>query len=509
MNEPIAPVYHQVGNRHYEVVLGPKGGRAWNRWRLPLVGRHWLRWRGGYNPRTLERERRLADKRPLWWLLGLGGLSLAAPLLPDTLLQVAVVFCVFAAINVVWTLIIGAAGILSFATMATVGLAAYAAAAANVFLGVPWPLMFPVGILVGLIAGGLLALPSTRIDGLYYALLTIGVAEICRVSISQIRALAPANSSINNVGSFIPQEWFLQRPGLLLGFGTAMGLLLLALLLFRLVNSERLGLQLQTAREDEEFAEAVGIDYRRARLHVFLIASAALGFIGAYYAMLYRSISLNVFSLDQMLLMFAMIVIGGMGRAEGAVIGTAIVVVIDRGLIDLGPLRIILIAAVMVAVTLTTHRGLADARAQFRAFRARIRSERRAARTRKGGEVMPEEATEITDKQAIAWRRFDKRLRDRLKALITPELIEEHRADPLGQHSDALARVLNYFRRGEVADKYAILRDGPPDAWEYSVIALSGHPGQPPRVVDDRRYASQDEAFHAVFLLRVNDLLES
>lgn len=509
MTEPIAPVLHKVGNRRHEWVLAPQGGQTWHRRRLPLVGRHFLAWRGGYNAKTLQRERRLADKRPLWWLLGLGGLVVSAPFLPDTLLQVAIVFCVFAAINVIWTLIIGAAGILSFATMATVGLAAYAAAAANVFLGVPWPLMFPVGLIVGLMAGGLLALPSTRIDGLYYALLTIGVAEICRVSISQIRALAPQNSSINNVGSFIPQDWFLQRPGLLLGFSTAFVLLLGALLLFRLVNSERLGLQLQAAREDEEFSEAVGIDYKRARLFVFLIASAALGVIGAYYAMLYRSISLNIFSLDQLLLMFAMIVIGGIGRAEGAVIGTAIVVVIDRALIDLGPLRIILIAAVVIVVTLTTHRGLADVRSQFRAFRHRIRSERRAARTRKGGEVMSEEATEIADKQVIAFRRFDKRLRDRLKTLITPELIEEHRAAPLGPHSDALARVLNYFRRGEMPDKYAILQDGDDGAWSYSVMALSGEPGKPPRVVDDRVYATRDEAYHAVFLLRVNDLLES
>lgn len=509
MTEPIAPVFHKVGNRRHEVVLSPDGASEWRRARVPGLRRHWLKWRGGYNPKTLERERRLADKRPLWWVLGLGALVVAVPFLPNSLVQVAAIFCIFAAINVVWTLIIGAAGILSLATMAVVGLAAYGAAAANVYLGVPWPLMFVVGAGIGLVVGGLLALPSTRIDGLYYALLTIGVAEICRVSISQIRALAPQNSSINNVGSFIPQDWYLQRPGLLLGFASAFGLLLAALLLFRLVNSERLGLLLQSAREDEEFSEAIGIDYKRARLHVFLISSAALGFIGAYYAMFYRSISLNVFSLDQLLLMFAMVVIGGLGRAEGAVIGTAIVVVIDRALIDLGPLRIILIAAVMIAVTLTTHRGLADVRAQFRAWRHRIRSERRATRTRKGGEVMPEEATEIADKQAIAYRRFDKRLRDRLKALITPALIEEHRNAPLGPHSDDLARVLNYFRRGEMPDKYAILQDGPPHAWTYSVMALSGEPGKPPRVVDDKTYATRDEAYHAVFLLRVNDLLES
>jgi len=507
--DPIAPVFYKVGNRQREWKLAVDGAGTWSRGRVPLTRRHWLKWRGGSNPKTLRRERQLVDKRPLWWVLGLGALLVATPFLSDQAISIASIFCFFAAVNVLWTLVIGTAGIFSLATMAVVGLAGYAAAAANVYLGVPWPLMFPVGAAVGLVVGGFLALPSTRLDGLYYALLTLGIAEICRVFVSQIKELAPMNGSINKVDSFIPEAWFLQRPGLLTGFFAAFVLLLLALLVFRLVNSERLGLALQAAREDEAFSEAVGIDYRRARLWVFVISSTALGVVGAFYAQFYRSISLSVFSLDQLMLLFAMIVIGGLGRAEGAVVGTAIVVLIDRGLTDFGPVRIILIAAVVIAVTLTTHHGLTGARDQFRAYRNRKKSERRALRAEKGGEVLPEEATEMPDKQEVYYRLFDKRIRDHLKTLITPELIEEHKARPLGQHSDALDRVLNYFRRGEMPDKYAILREGPMSECTYKIMAFSGVAGYPPRVVDDRHYDTLDEAYHAVFLLRVNDLLES
>ncbi|MCP9630392.1 branched-chain amino acid ABC transporter permease [Rhodopseudomonas palustris] len=501
--------YYQVGRRPHELTLKPAGAAPWARWRVPFTKRHWLAWRGRINPRSLVRERSLDDKRPLWWTLGLGALVVVTPFLSDQGITVASIFCIYAAINVIWTLIIGTAGIFSLATMAVVGLCGYAAAAANVYLGVPWPLLIPIGALVGLVIGAILALPSTRLDGLYYALLTLGVAEICRVFVSQIKALAPSNGSINQVASFIPADWLLKRPGLLLGFAGAFVLLLCALLVFRLVNSERLGILLQSAREDEAFSEAVGIDYRRARLWVFIISSAALGAIGAFYAMFYRSISLTVFSLDQLLVMFAMIVIGGLGRSEGAVIGTAIVVLIDKGLIDLGPLRIILIAAVMVLVATTAHNGLVGVRGQFRNFRNRKKSERRAVRTEKGGEVMPEEATEIADKQQVYYRLFDKRIRDQLKTMITPELIAEHKAKPLGQHSDALDRVLNYFRRAELADKYAIMRVGPYRSCSYKVMAFSGRAGHPPRVVDDKLYATLDEVYHAVFLLRVNDLLES
>ena len=117
--------------------------------------------------------------------------------------------------------------------------------------------MFPDGGLAGLIDGGFLALPSTRPDGSYYTLLTIGFAEICRIFVQKQKPLTPMNGSINNVDSFIPDERFLQRPGLLLGFAGAFALMLLAPPSFRIVNSERLGMLVQTAREDDAFAEAI------------------------------------------------------------------------------------------------------------------------------------------------------------------------------------------------------------------------------------------------------------
>lgn len=69
--------------------------------------------------------------------------------------------------------------------------------------------------------------------------------------------------------------------------------------------------------------------------------------------------------------------------------------------------------------------------------------------------------------------------------------------------------MLNYFRRAELPDKYAIMRVGPYRGCSYKVMAFSGRAGHPPRVVDDKLYATLDEVYHAVFLLRVNDLLES
>jgi branched-chain amino acid transport system permease protein len=67
--------------------------------------------------------------------------------------------------------------------------------------------------------------------------------------------------------------------------------------------------------------------------------------------------------------------------------------------------------------------------------------------------------------------------------------------------------MLNYFRKAPIPDKYAVYCTKPFES--YRVVALSGIPGVPPRVVDDRIYPSLDAAYHAVFLRRVNDLRSS
>ena len=105
------------------------------------------------------------------------------------------------------------------------------------------------------------------------------------------------------------------------------------------------------------------------------------------------------------------------------------------------------------------------------------------------------------------FRRYDKVQRDYLKQLICPEIIEEHRQKPLGQHSEALERVLLYFRRAKMDDKYALHRLGAKGP--FKIIAFSGTRGVSPRIVEDREYASEEEGYHGVFMRRVHDLMES
>ena len=112
------------------------------------------------------------------------------------------------------------------------------------------------------------------------------------------------------------------------------------------------------------------------------------------------------------------------------------------------------------------------------------------------------------DRQLEYFDCFDRRLRTMLRALITDDLIEEHRVRPCGQHSDPLERVLNYFRRAPVAGKLAVLNVGHSTP-AYGLASFSGSRGAAPVINKDPVYDTLNEALHAVFLLRVADLMQA
>lgn len=110
------------------------------------------------------------------------------------------------------------------------------------------------------------------------------------------------------------------------------------------------------------------------------------------------------------------------------------------------------------------------------------------------------------EKEEVIFARFEERTRQVLLDLIDDDLIREHAAKPLGQHSDKLERVITYFRSGAAAGKYVIVCTKLHEEWRIG--QLSGVRGQPPTIVGDERFSSIDAAFHGIFLRRIRELRE-
>ena len=290
-------------------------------------------------------------------------------------------FTVYASANLMWTLVLGTAGIYSFATFAIAGASGYFAGYLSVAHGWPWPAMLVAGIVVGTLLGLAVAVPAVRLRGVYFALLTFGLASLFASYVTVTDAVGGAQG-LYGADSFIPQGELGTRVGALVGSYAGMLLLIVAVVVHRLVDDGRLGLLLRTARESEPFARAIGIDVVRARLAVLAISSAVLGLVGAFYVCFYRGISPAIFDFNTLLLLFAMIVVGGLGSRRGVLLGTAVLLFINQYYLQSGPARLIGIALLMLLVTLFTRRGLIGVPDQLRDWLA-------ARRARRGRDLAP------------------------------------------------------------------------------------------------------------------------
>jgi branched-chain amino acid transport system permease protein len=326
------------------------------------------------------------------WDGGFWGVALVlAAVLPfiftsDYFGTVAVQFAIYASINLMWMLVIGTAGIYSFATVALVGTPAYVAAYAGGaslpgMLNPPTPRALPVvvelliGLAAGAVLGAVISAPAIRLRGVYFALFTIGLAEVGRSIVSSVNYANTlgGNQGLYGATTFKKTTELGTDTGRYIDYFVVLGLLVFCLIVYRLVDGGRLGLLLRAARESEQVAGALGVSIVRARFAVFIISSAVLGLIGGFYVGVYSAISPDIYSFDTLLLLLAMIVVGGLGSAKGVILGTALLLFIREHWSESGAPRFIAIGIIMLAVTLGTTRGLVGFPAQLRSYWQRYR----------------------------------------------------------------------------------------------------------------------------------------
>jgi branched-chain amino acid transport system permease protein len=109
-----------------------------------------------------------------------------------------------------------------------------------------------------------------------------------------------------------------------------------------------------------------------------------------------------------------------------------------------------------------------------------------------------------TADEKVAAELGERMLVEQLRELVTPELVEEHRRNPVGFHSFELERVLRHLRRQPLAGKYVLVCSRRDEEW--AIGELSGTRGIGPRIVGDERFSSLPEAQHGVFRARLRAL---
>jgi branched-chain amino acid transport system permease protein len=242
-------------------------------------------------------------------------------------------------------------------------------------------LAIPVAIFVSAVAGVLLGIPVLRMRGDYLAIVTLGFAEIIRILVLSdfLRPLVGGAQGILNIpkpeARFLselaqsipgwlqtPLYFFVSRDGLVKDpqhfyYLIVIGCLIIAFIAWRLQNA-RVGRNWIAMREDEDVAEAMGINLVSSKLLAFGIGAAFAGLSGAIFAAQVGSVFPHSFALIVSINVVSLVIIGGSGSIPGVIIGALVLVGLPELLREFAEFRLLIYGALLVAMMLLKPEGL-------------------------------------------------------------------------------------------------------------------------------------------------------
>ena len=230
----------------------------------------------------------------------------------------------------------------------------------------PWPVALIVVVVLTGLVGLFIGAPVIRMRGDYLAIVTLGFGEIIRLLF-----LSDWLS-----GWFGGAQGITNIPGVDVGIGTVKGTdprsVFLLVLVFcgiaiyvswRLEHS-RLGRAWMAIREDEDVAEAMGVNTTSTKLMAFVVGAVLASFSGAIFSAKVGSIFPTSFIMLVSIIILVVVIVGGMGNIAGVIVGAVVLIGVLGGpkqpglLQELGQFKLLIYGALLVWMMLKRPEGL-------------------------------------------------------------------------------------------------------------------------------------------------------
>jgi len=223
------------------------------------------------------------------------------------------------------------------------------------FPGISFWVGLPLAFLMGALAGVMLGTPVLKMRGDYLAIVTLGFGEIIRLLVLNLRDFTGGPGGVLKIPSPMLFGLNLGNPKGILYLAMALGVLITVITL-RLHDS-RLGRAWVALREDEDVAEAMGINLISIKLLAFGSGAAFAALAGAVYAARQVNIFPDNFALDVSINVLSLIIIGGLGSIEGVVLGSIALIGLPEILRSVSEYRIIAFGALLVIMMIIQPEG--------------------------------------------------------------------------------------------------------------------------------------------------------
>lgn len=287
----------------------------------------------------------------------------------DYICHLTIVMCVYAVLAMCQNLVYGIGGALLVMQSALLGIGAYAAALAGLRGGVPSMATLVLGAMVTVLFGLLLGLPALRLRGDYLLVASLGLVEIVRSLLHNAESVTGGATGLIGIPPLAIGTLSLAGPRTVAPI--ALAVLLVSFAVFQLVQASPAGRLLTAIRADTQAVRRLGRSVRKARLMAIGFAAAWAGLIGGIWAHYLGYLDPSSFSVFESTLVLSMVVVGGAGRASGAVVGAAILVLLPEGLRFValppsvsGPLRQVFYGIVIIILIRYRPGGLLGTRSR-------------------------------------------------------------------------------------------------------------------------------------------------
>jgi len=248
-----------------------------------------------------------------------------------------------------------------------------------------WLACVPIAMAVTALAGLILGFPTLRVRGDYLAIVTLGFGEIIRLLADNLGGVTNGPRGLNAVayphfGATEDLPYGVFSSGNSAGdvnYGTWwfwLGLVLIVAILLLVGNLERsrVGRAWVAVREDEDAAEAMGVNTFRFKLWAFVIGAAIGGLSGALYAGQVQYVAPPTFNIINSMLFLCAVVLGGQGNKLGVIFGAFVIVYLPHRLlgvelmgINLGDLKYLFFGLALVVLMVFRPQGLFPVRQQL------------------------------------------------------------------------------------------------------------------------------------------------
>lgn len=276
------------------------------------------------------------------WLALLLVAGLAMALLPfvanDYVVGIGLTLLMWIALTQSWCLLSKMTGYVSLGHVVFYGLGSYLVVVT--WQVVPLPLaVLGAGVLASFFAA-LVGLPVLRVRGPYFVILTFGLAELVKYSITAIES---ANGTASRI--------LFGTPDIVFVYFAMFALAVVAMVMLAWVSSSRFGHGLRSLRENEEAAETLGVPVVRYKLLAFVLSAAIPGMVGAVMAL--RStyfVASQVFDPMISITVIAMAILGGGDGTRGPLLGAIFLCLLSELLWANAPLLYMIILGVVLIV---------------------------------------------------------------------------------------------------------------------------------------------------------------